>query len=364
MTHNKNETSEVQVDIQRRDTAQLRSLFSPGLLEVASRLPKWQQVLIEASVVSRSHREEIGSLPEWDVKHIVVNDRLNNARFINKFLEAANEKMPEGGFLLGSAETAAQRHKRILAKYPRLLGYPMTFVDFIYKRVLPKLRISRNLYFRLTGGRNRVMAHAEILGRLSACGFKIVEQREVQNQLYFAVQKVKAPAYDNNPSYGPVFKMRRVGKGGRITHFYKMRTMHPYAEYLQEYLYETNQLDEGGKIKNDFRVTSWGKVMRRLWIDELPMIANLLKGDMKIVGVRPLSEHYLSLYPAEAREKRLQHKPGLLPPFYADLPRTLDEIVESEMRYLRAYEANPIPTDIRYLFAALYNILYKRARSK
>jgi lipopolysaccharide/colanic/teichoic acid biosynthesis glycosyltransferase len=75
----------------------------------------------------------------------------------------------------------------------------------------------------------------------------------------------------------------------------KFRTMHPYSEYLQEYVYHTNDLQEGGKFKDDFRVTSWGKVMRAMWIDELPQFSNFFKGELALVGVRALSEHYYSL---------------------------------------------------------------------
>lgn len=71
-------------------------------------------------------------------------------------------------------------------------------------------------------------------------------------------------------------------------------TMHPYSEYLQRYVFEKNSLQEGGKIKDDFRVTYWGRIMRKLWIDELPMFINFFKGDLKLVGVRPLSTHYLT----------------------------------------------------------------------
>lgn len=144
---------------------------------------------------------------------------------------------------------------------------------------------------------------------------------------------------------------------------YKLRTMHPYAEFLQDYVYKINSLDDGGKFRNDFRVPKWGKWLRRLWIDELPMLINVLKGEMKLVGVRPLSPHYFSLYPVELQMLRKRFTPGLLPPFYVDLPRTFDEIVASELAYLRAHEKSPIRTDIRYFFLGVWNIVVKRARS-
>ena len=146
--------------------------------------------------------------------------------------------------------------------------------------------------------------------------------------------------------------MNRVGKSGKSITVYKIRTMHPYAEYLQEYIYKVNELEKGGKFKNDFRVTTWGRVLRRLWIDELPMIINLLKGQLKLVGVRPLSQQYLSLYKRELVEERKKVKPGLIPPFYADLPKTLDEIMESEIKYLKAYKSSPFFTDLKYFFYA------------
>jgi len=139
--------------------------------------------------------------------------------------------------------------------------------------------------------------------------------------------------------------------------------MHPYAEYLQDYIYKINNLEKGGKFKNDFRVTTWGKVLRRLWIDEIPMLINLFKGQLKLVGVRPLSEHYLSLYSDELKEKRREVKPGLVPPYYADLPDTLEEIMDSEIKYIDAYKDHPINTDLKYFFKASTNILVNSARS-
>jgi lipopolysaccharide/colanic/teichoic acid biosynthesis glycosyltransferase len=159
-------------------------------------------------------------------------------------------------------------------------------------------------------------------------------------------------------------RLKRIGKNGKVIKVLKMRTMHPYAEYLQDYMYKMHNLTEGGKFDFDFRVSTQGKIMRKLWIDELPMLFNWIKGDLKLVGVRPISEHYFNLYDKEVREKRIKYKPGLVPPFYADLPKTLKEIQESEMRYLKAYEEKPFRTDWKYFWKAMYNIVIKRARSQ
>lgn len=108
----------------------------------------------------------------------------------------------------------------------------------------------------------------------------------------------------------------------------------------------------GGKIAGDYRVNAAGRFLRKTWLDELPMLINWMKGDLKLVGVRPLSSHYFSLYSEELRALRIRTKPGLIPPFYADMPGTLDEIQESERRYLEQYLRSPFLTDWRYFWKA------------
>ena len=87
-------------------------------------------------------------------------------------------------------------------------------------------------------------------------------------------------------------------------------------------------------------------------------------GDMKIVGVRPLSEHFFSLYDKDLQKERIKNKPGLIPPYYVDLPKTMDEIMESELKYLNLCNESLIKTDFKYFFLALKNIFFKGARSK
>lgn len=158
--------------------------------------------------------------------------------------------------------------------------------------------------------------------------------------------------------------MKRHGKNGKEIFVYKFRTMHPYSEYLQEFVYNYNKLDVGGKFKDDFRITKWGIVLRRLWIDELPMLFNFIKGELKIVGVRPLSDHYINLYDEDFRKRRLKYKPGLVPPYYVDMPRTIPDIIRSEEKYLNEFDENRIKTDVKYFFKAMNNIIFNNARSK
>ena len=297
--------------------------------------------------------------------HNLVNlERLNDVRRINKFLETINLKLPKGGLFIGCLETKEIRKKRIIGNGIPILCKIHYFFDYLVKRVWPKMPGLKKVYFFLTKGQNRVISKAETIGRLFSCGFKIVGDAIINNQFYFVAEKVKAPAYDQNASYGPVFKMKRIGKNGKEIYVFKFRTMYPYSEYIQEYIYERNRLKDGGKFKHDFRISTMGRFLRKFWLDELPMLFNLLKGDLKLVGVRPLSKHYLSLYTEELRVKRMQFKPGLIPPFYADMPKTLEEIMASEMKYLIAYEKHPFFTDVIYFIKAWMNIIFSSARSE
>ncbi|RPI41518.1 MAG: hypothetical protein EHM46_06330, partial [Bacteroidetes bacterium] len=229
--------------------------------------------------------------------------------------------------------------------------------------VFPKFRPTRWIYFFLTRGNNRVLAQAEILGRLYSTGFEVIQDNFVNGHYFFVTRRIKEPAFDTNPTYGPFIKLRRVGKGGKIIRVYKLRTMHPYAEYLQDYIHHKNHLQNGGKFKDDFRISRSRAILRRFWLDELPMMINVIKGEMKLVGVRPLSEQYFSLYCKELQEKRIRYKPGLIPPYYADLPGTLEEIQASEMRYLDAFAKRPLITQWRYFWKAIYNIIFRKVRS-
>jgi lipopolysaccharide/colanic/teichoic acid biosynthesis glycosyltransferase len=289
--------------------------------------------------------------------------RINDIRRINKFFETVNRKLKTGGIFIASVETKNLRKKRIFRKYPIGFNGLFYFFDFLYKRVMPKMPMFKRIYFFFNRGNNRVLSEQEVFGRLYSCGFKLNEEKLIDGLLYFVAEKVKDPVYDFNPSYGPLFKMKRKGKGGKTIYVYKFRTMYPYSEYLQEYVYEKFSLQEGGKFKDDYRITTAGKFMRKFWIDELPMFINFFRGELKLVGVRPLSSHYFSLYTPEMQERRLNYKPGLIPPFYMDMPKTFEEILASEKKYMDAFDKHPFWTDIRYFLSAFYNIVFKRARS-
>ena len=111
---------------------------------------------------------------------------------------------------------------------------------------------------------------------------------------------------------GPViFKQERVGKDGRPFMLYKFRTMVVNAEARLQELRNLNDSDgELFKMRNDPRITPVGRWLRRLSLDELPQLMNVLKGDMSLVGPRPPLAREVAGYPEDMR-RRLVVKPGL-----------------------------------------------------
>ena len=327
-------------------------------------IEKYTGTHFENSLILRTNDVfNIESIEPTVFQTIVNLNKINDINGINRFFSAVNSKLSQNGIFIGCVETYVQRKKRLLKKYPFVIAQIYFFLDFIFKRIFPKLALTRWLYFLLTAGRNRVLSKAESLGRIVFNGFDIIEVIEIGNITYFACTKTLRAIPSQPPSFGIFFKMKRIGKNNNLITVYKIRTMHPYAEFIQSYIFDNNNLRDGGKIKDDYRITSWGKILRKLWIDELPMAINFLKGEVKLVGVRPLSQHYLSLYTKELQEKRSMTKPGLIPPFYADLPSTLEDVMNSELHYLNLHQQNPFKTDINYLFKALKNIIFKNART-
>jgi lipopolysaccharide/colanic/teichoic acid biosynthesis glycosyltransferase len=303
-------------------------------------------------------------IPRYQYSTIIQLERLNNIKGINKMLFTANDILPENGLLICCFESKSTHKKRLLNKHFNGINYFVYCINYLFKRIFPKLFLTRWLYFVITGGTNRILSKAEVLGRFYFCGYKIEKEKKIGQLNYVFARRIKEPETTIQRTYGPLIRLKRFGKHGKPFNVYKMRTMHPYSEYLQSYIYDRHKLKDGGKFNKDIRITTFGKIMRKFWLDEFPMIFNILKGDMKLVGVRPLSSQYFNLYSKELQEKRIKFKPGLFPPFYADMPVTLTEIQESEMRYLLLCETkSPFLIDIYYLFLILKNILIKKARS-
>lgn len=310
---------------------------------------------------------EITQYPDDSFKLMNLKPKINDLPGINHHLQIINKKLHDHGLLVCSCETIAQRKKRLRQKYGKR-AYLLLPFDFIYKRIIPKTAGLKKLYSLITHGKNRVLSKAEVLGRLYYNGFKLVKIEEVDNMLHLIMKKTSKPSEAPPPSTGIFFKKKSAGRNGDPVYIYKIRTMHPYAEYIRNLILKQNGYSTSGngigKIDNDFRVTSWGRVLRKYWLDETPQIINILKRDLKIVGIRPLSKSFLNEYPKDFLKERMKHRMGLLPPYAAHIHKSVEEYIESERKYLAAYSKHPVLTDIKYFFWILYNILSNKIRSQ
>ena len=101
-----------------------------------------------------------------------------------------------------------------------------------------------------------------------------------------------------NKGAGAIFTQERPGKGGKIFKVIKFKTM-------------TDERDvDGNLLPDEVRLTKVGKFVRSISIDELPQLINVLKGDMSIIGPRPLLPQYLPLYSPE-QARRHEVRPGI-----------------------------------------------------
>ena len=151
-------------------------------------------------------------------------------------------------------------------------------------------------------------------------------------------------------SKGPaVFKQERAGKNGKPFVFYKFRTMK----------LDVDPFGPSPKSGQDRRLTKVGKFLRECSLDELPQLFNVLKGDMSIVGPRPL---YLSQIPewSERQKKRLLVKPGLtgLAQIQGRAELTREEKLELDVKYV---ENAGLLTDIRIMLTTIVQVFRRKS---
>lgn len=142
----------------------------------------------------------------------------------------------------------------------------------------------------------------------------------------------------DSPGASPIFSQTRIGRDGKAFTFYKFRSMYPNAEDRLEELIHLNEMDGPVfKIKEDPRVTRFGRFIRKTSIDELPQLWNILRGEMSIVGPRPALPKEVEQYDAYARQ-RLLITPGLTCYWQVQHFRnslSFQEWVELDVQYIR-----------------------------
>ncbi len=203
--------------------------------------------------------------------------------------------------------------------------------------------ITTALTFRLYPGKLFYMSFFKILKR----GLDIIISLSVLIILWpvllFIVIAIKVS------SKGPVvFKQQRAGKNGKPFVFYKFRTM----------AIDTDPFGPSPKSGRDPRLTKAGKILREYSLDELPQLFNILRGDMSVVGPRPL---YLSQIPewSERQKKRLLVKPGLtgLAQISGRGEITREEKLELDVKYV---ETASFSADVRIVLATIAYVFSRK----
>jgi exopolysaccharide biosynthesis polyprenyl glycosylphosphotransferase len=156
-------------------------------------------------------------------------------------------------------------------------------------------------------------------------------------------------------SRGPVFfRQRRAGRDNTSFHVIKFRSMYVDAEQRKNELAELNEVDDGVmfKIRKDPRVTRVGGFIRRFSLDEVPQLFNVLRGEMSLVGPRPLIFPETAALDQNWHLRRLELRPGLTGPWqvYGRSQSPFQEMVRFDYQYVAGWS---LARDIEILLATL-----------
>lgn len=162
---------------------------------------------------------------------------------------------------------------------------------------------------------------------------------------------------------GPLFYTQlRYGKNGRMFKLYKFRSMCMHADKkLKEHLANNpdakKEFEETQKLQNDPRVTKIGNFLRKSSIDELPQMINILKGDMSLIGPRPVIDGEIERY-GKNRDKFLSVRPGLTGYWQANgrSNTTYEERMQMELYYV---DNMSLSLDVKIFFKTFITVIKK-----
>jgi lipopolysaccharide/colanic/teichoic acid biosynthesis glycosyltransferase len=163
-------------------------------------------------------------------------------------------------------------------------------------------------------------------------------------------------------SRGPIFfRQPRAGRGNSSFQLIKFRSMYVDAEQRKAEMEELNEVSDGVmfKIRKDPRVTRVGRFIRRFSLDELPQLFNVLKGEMSLVGPRPLIFPETAALDEEWHLRRLELRPGLTGPWqvYGRSQSPFQEMVRFDYQYVAGWS---LARDIEILLATLPAVISGR----
>lgn len=300
---------------------------------------------------------------ETDHSLIVLNTRVNDIGDINSVFRKAYNSLSPGGFFVVCYNNIEDTDSLLRSKFPFILYYLIFPIHWLFYRVLSKIPATAWLQEWLSRGKNKVVSWAEVYGRLAYCGFEVEFDDRHCGMQFIIARKTKTISDNPSPSFYVFIKLNRVSLYGNIVKINKIRSMYPYSEFLQKKIFEQNSLGNGGKFNVDPRITPQGKIFRKYWIDELPQLLDWLRGEIKLVGIRAMSQHFFSLYSQEYKDLYLKVKPGIISPIFDEKSDTFKDIERIEYEYLENYIKHPLKTDWKYFWVTTQSIL-KGVRSK
>lgn len=157
----------------------------------------------------------------------------------------------------------------------------------------------------------------------------------------------------DSPGASPIYVQERVGKNGKTFRFYKFRTMVANADELLKELLKQNEMQGPAfKIKNDPRITRFGRFLRKTGIDEFPQLWNVIRGDMSLVGPRPPLPREVEQYTPE-QKIRLTVIPGITCYWQIQPCRnklSFDEWVALDAKYIKE---RSFAVDLKILFSTV-----------
>lgn len=156
-------------------------------------------------------------------------------------------------------------------------------------------------------------------------------------------------------SKGTIFiKQKRLGKNGQQINIFKFRTMYSNSEQLRNKFMSSNE-QEGPvfKIKYDPRITQMGRFLKKTGLDSLPQLINVIKGEMSIVGPRPIFINELQYFTDSFKSVYFKFKPGIMSPTILFGKRFQNpDIDTNQLKILLMYKENAsIIIDIKILIA-------------
>ena len=159
--------------------------------------------------------------------------------------------------------------------------------------------------------------------------------------------------------HNPIYTSKRVGRNGKIFKFHKIRSMVPNAEEMKDELVKEGKNEADGpafKMKDDPRITKFGKFLRKTSLDELPQIFDIFVGNLSVIGPRSPLPDEVAKY-NDYQKHRLDVKGGLLCYWQIQHNRnslSFEEWIDLDIKYV---ETRSVKTDLTILFKGIWFVL-------